>query len=264
MIINIDPVAFYIPVPVVGWWPVYWYGISWLVAILGVNFAAKRLGKVSRRLSPAQAEDYLTYGILGAILGGRIGYMVFYAPDQLIYDPLSIIRIWEGGLSFHGGLIGVLFSFYLFGRKFSLKFSDVMEHYAICFPIGLGSVRVGNFMGGELLGRPTEVSWGVIFSNDPEGLLRHPSQLYQAFSEGFILFILLYLFAQTNPPRWSIAGLFLSGYAVVRIFTENFRTPDAHIGFDLLEIFTRGQLLSLPMLIIGISLMIFAYRKKPS
>ena len=105
MIINIDPVAFYIPVPVVGWWPVYWYGISWLVAILGVNFAAKRIGKVSRRLSPAQAEDYLTYGILGAILGGRIGYMIFYAPDQLIYDPLSIIRIWEGGLSFHGGLI---------------------------------------------------------------------------------------------------------------------------------------------------------------
>jgi phosphatidylglycerol:prolipoprotein diacylglycerol transferase len=139
-----------------------------------------------------------------------------------------------------------------------------MEHYAICFPVGLGSVRVGNFMGGELLGRPTEVSWGVIFLNDPEGLLRHPSQLYQAFSEGFILFILLYLFAQTNPPRWSLAGLFLSGYAVVRIFTENFRTPDAHIGFDLLEIFTRGQLLSLPMLIIGISLMIFAYRKKPS
>ena len=105
MIINIDPVAFYIPIPIVGWWPVYWYGISWLVAILGVNFAAKKISRVSKRLTRIQAEDYLTYGILGAILGGRFGYMIFYAPEQLIYDPLSIIRIWEGGLSFHGGLI---------------------------------------------------------------------------------------------------------------------------------------------------------------
>ena len=244
MIINIDPVAFYIPIPVVGWWPVYWYGISWLVAILGVNFAAKRIGKVSRRLSPAQAEDYLTYGILGAILGGRIGYMIFYAPDQLIYDPLSIIRIWEGGLSFHGGLIGVLFSFYLFGRKFNLKFSDVMEHYAICFPIGLGSVRVGNFLGGELLGRPTEMPWGIIYSNDPLSLVRHPSQLYQAFFEGLVLFVILNFLATKPKPKIFISGMFLTLYGSFRIFTETFRMPDSHIGFDFFDILQLSLLVN--------------------
>ncbi len=261
---SISPVFFSI-----GPLDIRWYSLAYIVGFIFAwryikYLASNKAVSHSNSINEKLIDDLIFYSIIGLIIGARLGYVIFYNYDYYSENLIEILYLWQGGLSFHGGLIGVLFSFYLFGRKFNLKFSDVMEHYAICFPIGLGSVRVGNFLGGELLGRPTEVSWGVIFSNDPEGLLRHPSQLYQAFSEGFILFILLYLFARTNPPRWSIAGLFLSGYAVVRIFTENFRTPDAHIGFDLLEIFTRGQLLSLPMLIIGISLMIFAYRKKPS
>ena len=261
MIIEIDPVAFYMPIPFYGWWPIYWYGISWLIAILSINYAAKYYAKDTGIINKTLIDDFIFYGVLGAIVGGRIGYMIFYSYESLTRDPFALFRIWEGGLSFHGGLIGVLISFLIFTAYRKISFFDLSDHMAIFLPLGLGSVRVGNFLGGELLGRPTEMSWGLVFSNDPLGLVRHPSQLYQAFFEGIIMFLILFFVAKKNPPKIFLSGLFLILYGFFRTITENFRTPDAHIGFDLFDFLTRGQLLSFPMIIFGIVLVYLSLKK---
>ncbi len=261
MIVEIDPIAFYIPLPYFGWWPIYWYGISWLIAILSINYMAKlyapNVGVVNKKL----IDDFIFYGVLGAIIGGRVGYMFFYGLDNLIRDPMAIFKIWEGGLSFHGGLLGVLLSFLIVSKNRKISFFSLSDHMAIYLPLGLGSVRIGNFLGGELLGRPTEVPWGIIYSNDPLGLVRHPSQLYQAFFEGILMFFILFLVAKKNPPKMFLSGLFLLLYGSFRTITENFRTPDVHIGFDLFNALTRGQLLSFPMIIFGIVLIYLSLKK---
>tara|TARA_B100001248_G_C27303354_1_gene418242 strand:- start:208 stop:1011 length:804 start_codon:yes stop_codon:yes gene_type:complete len=261
MTIDINPIAFHIPLPLLGWWPIYWYGISWLVAILLINYAAKYYAPATGDINKKLIDDFIFYGVLGAIIGGRFGYMFFYGLDSLFNDPLRIIRVWEGGLSFHGGLIGVLTTFFFFSKYREISFFRLSDHMAIFLPLGLGSVRIGNFLGGELLGRPTEVAWGVVFSNDSSGLLRHPSQLYQAFFEGLTMFVILFFVAKKNPPKMFLSGLFLVLYGSFRTFTENFRTPDAHIGFDLFETLTRGQLLSFPMIIFGIVLIYLSLKK---
>ncbi|MFL2753902.1 MAG: prolipoprotein diacylglyceryl transferase [Gammaproteobacteria bacterium] len=262
MNIAINPIAFYVPFPFLGWWPVYWYGISWLIGILGIHWYAKKIVSNNSPFSKDDIEDFLFYGVLGAIIGGRLGYMFFYGIDQVLYNPLSIFKVWEGGLSFHGGLIGVLVSFLLFSRKLKINFFQLSDHIALAFPIGLGSVRIGNFLGGELLGRPTDLPWGMTFWSDPLQLSRHPSQLYQAFFEGFLLFIILFWLSKKPRPRMFISGTFLSVYGLFRIITEIFRMPDAHIGFDFLDIITRGQLLSIPMVLIGLLLLILSRRNK--
>ena len=262
MIVNIDPVAFYLPIPFIGSWPIYWYGISWLIAILVINYSAKLYANSNGEINKKVIDDFIFYGVLGAILGGRIGYMFFYGVEALIRDPVAIFRIWEGGLSFHGGLIGVLVSFFLFSSSRKISFFKLADHMAIFLPLGLGSVRIGNFLGGELLGRPTDVSWGIIYSTDTLGLTRHPSQLYQAFSEGLVMFIILFLVANKNPPKMFLSGLFLFLYGLFRTITENFRTPDAHIGFDFFDTLTRGQLLSFPMIIFGIVLIYLSLKKR--
>ena len=262
MNILIDPVAFYIPFPFLGWWPVHWYGISWLSGILGIHWYAKKTVTSISPFTKDDIEDFLFYGVLGAIIGGRFGYMLFYGTDQIFYDPLSIFKVWEGGLSFHGGLIGVLTSFLLFTRKLNINFFQLSDHVALAFPIGLGSVRIGNFLGGELLGRPTDLPWGMTFWSDPLQLNRHPSQLYQAFFEGLILFIILFWFSKKPRPRMFLSGLFLAVYGLLRIITEIFRMPDAHIGFDILDIITRGQLLSIPMVLVGLFLITLSNRNK--
>ena len=262
MNIAINPIAFYIPFPFLGWWPVYWYGISWLIGILGIHWYAKKIVSDNSPFSKDDIEDFLFYGVLGAIIGGRLGYMFFYGIDQVLYNPLSIFKVWEGGLSFHGGLIGVLISFLLFSRKLKINFFQLSDHIALAFPIGLGSVRVGNFLGGELLGRPTDLPWGMTFWSDPLQLSRHPSQLYQGFFEGFLLFIILFWLSNKSRPRMFISGTFLLLYGSFRIITEIFRMPDAHIGFDFLDIITRGQLLSIPMVLIGLLLLILSRRNK--
>ena len=183
MNLIIDPVAFHIPIPLVGWWPIYWYGLSWVLAILTIHWVAKLTLSNKANFSKDDIESFLFYGVLGAVIGGRFGYMLFYGFDQIIENPFSILRVWEGGLSFHGGLIGVIFSFFLFCKKTKLSFFEFSDHIALSFPLGLGIVRIGNFLGGELLGRPTELPWGVIFWSDPLQLSRHPSQIYQAFLE---------------------------------------------------------------------------------
>ena len=261
MIVEVNPVAFYLPIPLYGWWPIYWYGISWLVAILSINYFSKisapNIGVINKNL----IEDFLFYGVLGAILGGRLGYMIFYGINQIQNDFLSIFRIWEGGLSFHGGLIGVLISFYLFTLNKKVNFFNMTDHMAVYFPLGLGSVRIGNFLGGELLGRPTDMPWGMTFSSDPLGLSRHPSQLYQAFLEGVILFFILYFLSKKKLPKMFISGYFLIFYGTFRIISENFRTPDQHIGFDLFNLFTRGQLLSIPMILCGLAIIYIGFKK---
>jgi phosphatidylglycerol:prolipoprotein diacylglycerol transferase len=163
-------------------------------------------------------------------------------------------------MSFHGGLLGVLFSSFLLSKQWGFKFFEVMDFIAPYVPIGLGSVRIGNFLNSELLGRPTEVPWGVIFPSDPLGLVRHASQLYQAVGEGIVLLLFMLWYSKKPRPNLAVSSMFLIGYGVVRCFTEAFREPDAHIGFDLFGLISRGQVLSIPMIAIGLVLLFYSYR----
>jgi phosphatidylglycerol:prolipoprotein diacylglycerol transferase len=192
--------------------------------------------------------------------GGRIGYMVFYGTDQLINNPLSMFFIWEGGLSFHGGLAGVFFSSMLFAKKFKIDFFRLTDAIALAMPIGLGLVRVGNFLNGELYGRATSGNWGFIFPTDPLGLPRHPSQLYESFMEGIILFLILLLISKKTERTGIISASFLIFYGLIRFFIEFFRQPDFHIGYVFLDSLSMGQILCIPMILIGF-IMLFYSRK---
>ena len=249
---EIDPIAFQI-----GPLAIRWYGITWIVAFVLIYFLASRnLSKFSKD----QLENLMFYGLLGAVIGGRFGYMIFYNSGQLLQYPLSIVYFWQGGMSLHGGLLGVLFSCFLLSKQWGFKFFEVMDFIAPYVPIGLGSVRIGNFLNSELLGRPTEVPWGVIFPSDPLGLVRHASQLYQAVGEGIVLLLFMLWYSKKPRPKMAVSSMFLIGYGVVRCFTEAFREPDAHIGLDLFGLLSRGQVLSIPMIAIGLVLLFYSYR----
>ena len=252
LIPEIDPIAIQI-----GPFAIRWYGITWLAAFSTIYYL---INKFQKDIDVNQTSDLMFYSLLGAILGGRVGYILFYSFDQFLANPLSIFAIWEGGLSFHGGLLGVLVSCYWLSKKWKMGFFWLMDRVAPYVPPGLGFVRLGNFLNSELLGRPTEVSWGVIFPSDPLGLVRHPSQLYQAFGEGVILFIYMLIIAKRPKPTMSISGHFLIGYGFIRFSTEFFRTPDQHIGF-VLDFLTRGQILSFPMIVIGLFLIYYSNKK---
>ena len=252
LIPEIDPIAIQI-----GPLAIRWYGITWLAAFSTIYYL---IDKFQKDIDVNQTSDLMFYSLLGAILGGRVGYILFYSFDQFLANPLSIFAIWEGGLSFHGGLLGVLVSCYWLSKKWKMGFFWLMDRVAPFVPPGLGFVRLGNFLNSELLGRPTEVSWGVIFPSDPLGLVRHPSQLYQAFGEGVILFIYMLIIAKRPKPTMSISGHFLIGYGFIRFSTEFFRTPDQHIGF-VLDFLTRGQILSFPMIVIGLFLIYYSKKK---
>ena len=252
LIPEIDPIAIQI-----GPFAIRWYGITWLAGFSTIYYL---INKFQKDIDVNQTSDLMFYSLLGAILGGRVGYILFYSFDQFLANPLSIFAIWEGGLSFHGGLLGVLVSCYWLSKKWKMGFFWLMDRVAPYVPPGLGFVRLGNFLNSELLGRPTEVSWGVIFPSDPLGLVRHPSQLYQAFGEGVILFIYMLIIAKRPEPTMSISGHFLIGYGFIRFSTEFFRTPDQHIGF-VLDFLTRGQILSFPMIVIGLFLIYYSKKK---
>ena len=252
LIPEIDPIAIQI-----GPFAIRWYGITWLAAFSTIYYL---IDKFQKDIDVNQTSDLMFYSLLGAMLGGRVGYILFYSFDQFLANPLSILAIWEGGLSFHGGLLGVLVSCYWLSKKWKKGFFWLMDRVAPYVPPGLGFVRLGNFLNSELLGRPTEVSWGVIFPSDPLGLVRHPSQLYQAFGEGVILFIYMLIIAKRPKPTMSISGHFLIGYGFIRFSTEFFRTPDQHIGF-VLDFLTRGQILSFPMIVIGLFLIYYSKKK---
>lgn len=265
---DIDPIIFQI-----GPVALRWYGLAYVVGILLAWWWAKRIVTADRLWtggkSPIQAlqlDDFLLWAMLGIVGGGRFGYVLFYDPAGYLADPLSIIRIWDGGMSFHGGMLGVLVAMIWFGRSKNIPVSALVDVVSSVAPIGLFFGRIANFINAELWGRTTDVPWGVVFPNGGP-LPRHPSQLYEAALEGALLFVLLqmiiWLAGGLRRPLL-IGGLFFAGYGAARIFVEFFRLPDADIGYLFGQWLTMGMLLSLPMLIIGLAVAIWAARKQPA
>jgi phosphatidylglycerol:prolipoprotein diacylglycerol transferase len=254
---SIDPVAV-----AVGPLKVHWYGLMYLLGFAAFWWLGKRRARTQpwSPVRPEQVSDMLFYGALGVVLGGRIGYVLFYDLAAVADDPLRLLRLWEGGMSFHGGLIGVLLSMVWVARKYATTFLRIGDFVAPMIPIGLGAGRIGNFINGELWGRTTDVPWAMVF---PGGgpLARHPSQLYQFALEGVALFLLLWLFSMRRRPVGAVSGLFLAGYAVFRFVVEFVREPDAHLGFLAFGWLTMGQLLTVPMFLAGLALMLWAYRR---
>ncbi|MFV0478696.1 MAG: prolipoprotein diacylglyceryl transferase [Parahaliea sp.] len=255
---QIDPVAFSI-----GPAKVHWYGLAYLAGLACAWWlAVRRSRKPYSPISREQVDDLIFYGALGVIFGGRLGYALFYGGQQLLDDPSWILRVWQGGMSFHGGLLGVLLAMYLFARRQHIHFGALMDFVAPLVPLGLAFGRLGNFIGQELWGRAAhDVPWAMVFPNDPLQLARHPSQLYQFVLEGLLLFGILYVYSSRSRPTWAVAGLFSLTYGCLRFFVEFFREPDAHLGFQAFGWMTRGQLLCLPMIALGIYLIWHAYRR---
>jgi phosphatidylglycerol:prolipoprotein diacylglycerol transferase len=274
--IAFDPVAVSL-----GPFNIHWYGIMYLLGFLFFWAAGSWRARKQEWWGwrPQEVGDVLFYGMIGVVVGGRLGYVFFYGLDNLLEDPMFLFKITQGGMSFHGGLLGVVAAIWWFGRRTGRSFWQVADFAAPLAPVGLGLGRIGNFIGGELWGRLSDVPWAMIFANaiEPGGwqntslkqawmdgsldhLARHPSQLYQALGEGVALFVLLMLYSRHPRPAGAISGLFLAGYGSVLIVIEFFREPDSHIGFIGGEWMTMGMALSLPMLLAGIMIMIFAYR----
>ena len=254
---QFDPVAIS-----VGPISIHWYGVMYIIAFGGAWVLANyRRNKIGNHWSSEQISDLVFYGAMGAVLGGRIGSVFFYNIDRFLDDPLWLFRVWEGGMSFHGGFIGVLIAMFLYSKSINRKFWETVDFIAPCVPFGIGAGRLGNFIGGELWGRPTDAPWGMIFPQ-VDDLPRHPSQLYEIALEGIVLFIIIWWFSSVTKPRMAVSGTFAILYGSFRFFIEFFREPDLHIGFIAFDWLTMGQLLSLPMVIVGFSLVIFAYNNK--
>jgi phosphatidylglycerol:prolipoprotein diacylglycerol transferase len=259
---EIDPVAFSL-----GPLEVHWYGIMYLCAFAAAwLLALYRARQPHSPIKPRQVEDLIFWGALGVVIGGRVGYVLFYNLGAFFDNPLMLFRVWDGGMSFHGGMLGVIIAVWLYSRKIGQHFLDMADFVAPLAPLGLGFGRIGNFIGQELWGRPTDpdAPWAVVFPRDPEGLYRHPSQLYQAFLEGLVLFIILFWFSRKPRPRAAVSALFLILYGLFRFIVEFVRTPDAHIGFDMFGWMTRGQVLSLPMILLGLVIFVWVYVKSRS
>lgn len=253
---NLDPVAFSL-----GPLKVHWYGLMYLMGFSIAWFLSKR-----RSLRPDlpvrshQVDDLIFYGAMGVVLGARIGYVLFYKFSDFLAEPLMLLRVWEGGMSFHGGLLGVIFTMWLYCKKINQHFLDVMDFVAPLVPVGLFFGRIGNFIGAELYGRVTDVPWAMVFPTDSTQQPRHPSQLYEAGLEGILLFIILFVWYSAKPrPRGSICSLFVLLYGCFRFFVEFFRQPDAHLNFVALGWMSRGQELCLPMIIIGGGVFIWSH-----
>ncbi|MEM9603905.1 MAG: prolipoprotein diacylglyceryl transferase [Pseudomonadota bacterium] len=235
---------------------IHWYGMMYLVGFAAAWFLLRRRARLGR--SPwggQQVDDLIFYCVLGVILGGRVGYVLFYNFDALLADPLMLIRLWEGGMSFHGGLIGVTLAGLVFSGNARVPALVVADHLAWVTPIGLAAGRLGNFINAELWGRVTDVPWGVVFPGAGP-LARHPSQLYEFVGEGLLLFVVLSVYWRRARPAGTVAGLFLLGYGLARIGVEFFREPDAHIGFIAADWLTMGHALSVPMVLVGGALLV--------
>lgn len=209
-------------------------------------------------MTAAQMDDYIIFAALGVVLGGRIGYVLFYNFSAFADNPLVLLKIWEGGMSFHGGMLGVAIATWLFARKIGSGFLAMTDFVVPLTPIGLGAGRIGNFINGELWGAPTSLPWGMVYL-PLGGVPRHPSQLYQFMLEGVLLFIILWWFSSRPRPRAAVSGLFLLCYGSFRFLVEFVRLPDAHLGYLAFDWLTMGQLLSLPMMLGGLGLLVWAY-----
>jgi phosphatidylglycerol---prolipoprotein diacylglyceryl transferase len=237
---------------------VRWYGLMYLVGFVTAWWLARRrAARPGSTWTPTEVDDLIFYCALGTILGGRLGWMLFYGTERIFADPLSVLRVWEGGMSFHGGLVGVLLALALFASRRGKSLVDVFDFTAPLPAIGFGAGRICNFINGELWGKPTDVPWAVVV----DGVPLHPSQLYEAGLEGLVLFVILWWFTATPRPRWAPSGLFLLCYGVFRFAVEFVRVPDANRGYLLLDWVTMGQLLSLPMIIAGLWMLAVAYRR---
>jgi phosphatidylglycerol:prolipoprotein diacylglycerol transferase len=280
--VSIDPVAFSL-----GPVQVHWYGLMYLLGFLAVWV----LGEYRRRrgrlpVSHEALSDLVFYGMMGVVIGGRVGYMLFYtAIDWIWTDPLAIFRIWDGGMSFHGGLLGVLAAGLWWSRRHGLKFFDTVDFVAPLVPIGLGLGRLGNFINGELWGKPTSSAIGMIFPHShavdlqyveglagPDrlpllqqlqqfgGLPRHPSQLYEFALEGVAMFVVLWLFSLKPRPRYAVSGMFALLYGCFRFAVEFVRLPDQQLGYLAFGWLTMGQILSIPLILIGLVLLAMSRR----
>jgi len=254
---DFDPVAI-----ALGPVKVHWYGLMYVLAFASAWWLArKRAERPDSPMTPDQVEDLIFWGAMGVVLGGRLGYVLFYGWERFVDNPLWALRVWEGGMSFHGGLLGVALMMALFARRHRISITHIFDFVAPITPLGLGFGRLGNFIGQELWGRPTDLPWAMVFPRDPLALARHPSQLYQAALEGLLLFLVVWIYSARPRPRLAVTGVFLGGYGLFRFAVEFAREPDTHLGFVAFGWLTRGQLLSVPMMAAGLVVVFWAYHQ---
>ncbi len=250
----IDPIIFSI-----GPVSLRWYGTMYLIGFLAAMFMANKAADRSNGAwTRDQVSDLLFYGFLGVILGGRVGYVLFYQFEYFLSDPLYLFEIWQGGMSFHGGLLGVILAIFIFARKTNKSFLVVGDFVAPLVPIGLGMGRLGNFINAELWGRQTDVPWAMVFPTDQLQVPRHPSQLYEFALEGVVLFAILYIISRKTRSLGLASGVFLIGYGIFRSIVEFFREPDAHLGLYF-SFISKGQILSIPMILVGMLVIYLGY-----
>lgn len=256
----IDPIAISI-----GPIAIRWYALAYIAGLLlGWKYVVYYCTKTPNIMSKRDVDDLLFWATLGVILGGRLGYILFYNLDYYLDNPANILKVWQGGMAFHGGFMGVIVAIILFARKRGISTLAVLDAAAVATPIGLFFGRIANFINGELFGRTTDVAWGVVFPNGGP-LPRHPSQLYEAVLEGLILFVVLFVMSRNAYIRHRpgiLGGTFVAGYGISRIIVEFFREPDAQLGF-LAGGATMGQLLSIPMVLFGIGCIVYAMKRNP-
>jgi phosphatidylglycerol:prolipoprotein diacylglycerol transferase len=265
---HINPIAISIgPFFGVGPLRVHWYGIMYLIGFVAAWLLARhRARRPGSTWTALDIDDLIFYCAVGVIAGGRIGWCIFYGHDVIAESWLNVFHIWDGGMSFHGGMLGVLVATLIFARVKRKHLADVLDFVAPLPGIGLMAGRIGNFINGELWGKPTTLPWGFLVP-DASGQLvaRHPSQLYEATLEGLVLFVILWLFTSKPRPRLAPLGLFLTVYGCARFAVEWVRLPDANIGYLVGNWLTMGMLLTIPMILAGVAMMIFAYRQaRPS
>jgi phosphatidylglycerol:prolipoprotein diacylglycerol transferase len=249
---EIDPVALSL-----GPLKVRWYGLMYLIGFVGGWWAMRvRVRQLALDWTDDQLSDLLFYAALGVVLGGRVGYVLFYDFGSFLADPLLLLRVWEGGMSFHGGLLGVLLAMWLYGRSSRRGFFALTDLIAPVVPIGLGAGRLGNFINGELWGKATDVPWAFVV----DGVARHPTQLYELLLEGVVMFAVLMWYGRRPRPLMAISGLFAMLYAAFRSLVELWRLPDAHIGYLDGHWITMGMVLSLPLFAVGAALWHMAHR----
>lgn len=258
---HIDPIAF-----AIGPIKIHWYGLTYLVGF-GLFMLLARV-RVRQPLNTAAGwkrediDDMLVWGVLGVVLGGRLGYVLFYKPEYYFAHPLEIVEVWKGGMAFHGGMLGVILAMGWWAQRRGRAWLAVTDLIAPCIPLGLASGRIGNFINGELWGRPADPSlpWAMIFPQSGSDVPRHPSQLYEFGLEGLLLALLMWLYARRPRATGQVSGVFLIGYGVLRFIAEYFREPDAFLGLRALGL-SRGQWLCVPMVVIGIAMWAWATRR---